>query len=59
MKMEVAAYVSSVVLTCAWCVLSEARLEVPMTLVRNASEKGACKASNGDYFILFYFILFF
>ena len=58
MKMGVAAYVSSVVLTCAWCVLSEARLEVPMTLVRNASEKGACKASNGEI-ILFYFILFF
>ncbi|XP_059589687.1 pectin acetylesterase 9 isoform X2 [Vitis vinifera] len=39
--MRVAAYVSAVMLTCAWCVLSEPRLEVPMTLVRNASHQGA------------------
>lgn len=41
MKMRVAAYVSAVMLTCTWCVLSEPRLEVPMTLVRNASHQGA------------------
>lgn len=39
--MRVAAYVSAVMLTCTWCVLSEPRLEVPMTLVRNASHQGA------------------
>ncbi|KAJ9679446.1 hypothetical protein PVL29_021393 [Vitis rotundifolia] len=39
--MRVAAYVSAVMLTCAWCVLSEPRLEVPMTLVRNASHQEA------------------